>query len=418
MQKFIFLHIPKTAGSSFRGMLYRIHGRSNVFWYGMDIPQRRDVFDEEACRDYRYIGGHKNIAYYPPNLPAFWCSLLRDPVQRTVSLFSYYAKPEAAKDEIGKARRETELAKWVAKGLQPNSIVESLEQCPEFLHSVNNFQCRYLSYFDNSFEGVMSTIADKNMVIGLSENFNAFSHRLCEIFSWEQPETIYANTSVASVNASILEEPGAEKLIQELTTEDQKLYDFVSQSTSPIYENALDSTSLRKSFSIDDQTSAVIAPDINWHEVHLSAPSRSELEPGKICLLDITVSNQSDSDLDPRAGRGLFFNVVLENTETEKIECRMPRTLLAKKIPTGQIHRQKVRVFISPDNYPQVATLVVILGSRGKSEAHNDFNRAQLRIQLRSPGLIQKLVFFCKETSMLTYFSLRKRWLRIKQRSN
>ncbi len=97
----VFIHVPKTAGSSFRDAAERYFGSSSVERdYGTDNPYTTDIVHETVYSNRiealpaameqaftRMLAGHFHAAKY---LQLFtnrirWCTFLRDPVQRVIS---------------------------------------------------------------------------------------------------------------------------------------------------------------------------------------------------------------------------------------------------------------------------------------------------------------------------------------------
>ena len=64
------------------------------------------------------MGGHWPIASYPFQSESLYLSLVREPISRAVSLFSYYVRPEYAADRTLEARaRKLQRERWLDKGM-------------------------------------------------------------------------------------------------------------------------------------------------------------------------------------------------------------------------------------------------------------------------------------------------------------
>ena len=87
----IFIHIPKTAGSSLRSVLHKVYGRDAVITVGVDIPATKEIIYKDMLpAGTRVLTGH--LAY--PQVEdlrrqtgAKIISFLRDPTERYISHF-------------------------------------------------------------------------------------------------------------------------------------------------------------------------------------------------------------------------------------------------------------------------------------------------------------------------------------------
>ncbi len=94
----VFLHVPKTAGSSLRTVLSREYGAQRVFYYDLSIgdPRSFEEIGEELRqrlpkRVARLITGHQFHGIHQAlRVPCTYFTLLRDPIERVLSEY-YYA---------------------------------------------------------------------------------------------------------------------------------------------------------------------------------------------------------------------------------------------------------------------------------------------------------------------------------------
>jgi hypothetical protein len=231
--KLVHLHIPKTGGTSQRFVLLDLYGKEDVYWFGID-DRSGDPFDAAEVANYRIVGGHKPLNFYPGDLDALYTAVIRDPIIRAASLYSYYAKPEYAHGQSG---RDAHYQIWLDRGMDPNSIVNSLQQCAEFRHEVNNQQCRFLSRQAARFEDVLETLENTPALICTSDKTAAMNEQLAALLDWKLVPQQSLNKSRGNTNELILQEPGAREAIADLVQEDLKLFSYINESCDGVYRN-------------------------------------------------------------------------------------------------------------------------------------------------------------------------------------
>lgn len=114
-RRFVFLHIPKTAGSTIH---HRVLRRSPYFIdVGLDSPQPHFTYRELAQQ------------LSPQTLERYWTfCFIRHPVDRYLSRIRYLQRPDSA--EIARHKEEWQLANTVTC---PKQILRiALRECPAF----------------------------------------------------------------------------------------------------------------------------------------------------------------------------------------------------------------------------------------------------------------------------------------------
>ena len=91
--RFVFIHIPKTAGTSFRTLLYDIFDETRVSPPFSGAP----LTDEDARKldSYQVIAGHISWAdvkrYFPRRR---LITFLRDPIERCLSVYGFFRQKD------------------------------------------------------------------------------------------------------------------------------------------------------------------------------------------------------------------------------------------------------------------------------------------------------------------------------------
>lgn len=213
----VFIHNEKTAGTSLRALLDRVYGRDQVVWRGRDLKSRKGK-TFARLRNCRVVGGHLSVAdFKSAKRPLLFLSVVRDPVNRAVSLFNYFAEHAPEKDR--------KIWRW--KGLRPESMRRTIEDVPAFRRAISNRQCYRLSGSDN-FQAVLQILEDKNILIGAFDHLDHFGSRLSKLLRWpELPIGKHNRAPTDSYETDILAEPGLRDLIASLNEEDGELHEFI-----------------------------------------------------------------------------------------------------------------------------------------------------------------------------------------------
>lgn len=106
----LFLHIPKTAGTSFLTTLHNLFGERRVVRLDGHNPQVRQEIDTLVASRLpalSCVAGHLPIHYFQPHLARFQLfTILRNPVARVLSLFRFLQRaPEEELKRVGLAPR-------------------------------------------------------------------------------------------------------------------------------------------------------------------------------------------------------------------------------------------------------------------------------------------------------------------------
>ncbi|MBT4522016.1 MAG: hypothetical protein HOC23_18610 [Halieaceae bacterium] len=222
------MHIPKTAGTSQHQSFNRMYGKDNVFWFGNDCPGNIKHYPEKLVGASALVGGHKPLSFYPAHYWPLFCTVLRDPVMRAISLFTYFTKPELARLQPERKARERQLQNMLRQGVDPDSMLNSLTRCESFRKLVSNVQCAYLSRSGASFESVLSSLMRHDFVVGTLDNYDDFHQALGQILGWPATKPGLINRSRDNYAEDYLADTDLISMLQALNTQDIKLLDYVA----------------------------------------------------------------------------------------------------------------------------------------------------------------------------------------------
>ena len=222
-EKLVFLHIEKSAGSSQREIFQSVIGQEYVFWWGLDSGSLK--FNSTEIEQMAVVGGHRRIAFYNKS-NYLYLALVRNPVERVISLFNYL--------------RIHEAANWREKGLDTQSFDNTFNDSEAFKRHITSAQCVYVSGFTQA-EAANMHIRSGKYLVGSFENLEKFNQVLAVRLGWADYELKHSNQGNAGYSNTIqIGEDVHERLLSCLE-EDIKLYEFIKQQQ----QGLVDSTSAR-----------------------------------------------------------------------------------------------------------------------------------------------------------------------------
>jgi hypothetical protein len=213
----IFLHIPKTAGTTLNRMIERQYSPFAIFTIDPHriraTAERLKRLPEERRRRLRVVRGHLPYGIHE-FLPqgATYITLLREPVARVLSAY-YFVLRRPLNPLHRKLKRER----------------LRIEDCLRLFPDRQNLQCRFIAGIEDTAinDERLLDIAKENLsksfsVVGLSERFEESLMLMAKTFAWEIP--FYENCRVAKTRPQI--DPGTVEMIRDYNRFDLELYEF------------------------------------------------------------------------------------------------------------------------------------------------------------------------------------------------
>ena len=224
----IYLHIPKTGGSTFHTILRRNYpGKStyNVFASSYDNPEVASfmALGKEQKAKIRLLKGHMPFGLHEslPNKSAY-ITFLRDPIERVISQY-YYVK----KSETHEHHREVHVGKMSISDFVECGIITGM----------NNGQCRFLTgavkrrpYNDSEglFEEAKLNIDSHFSWVGITERFDESILTLQESIGW-QYLPVYIKQNVSKIRKKATQFSNQElDVIRTYNSEDIKIYEYAN----------------------------------------------------------------------------------------------------------------------------------------------------------------------------------------------
>jgi hypothetical protein len=211
--KYIFIHIGKTAGTSFRTFLEsnvkRPYWGYGKLWYLTDIRDTNKFLESEpngmeVLNSFDLFSEHFSYGLHPylKTKNYQYITILREPLKRTISSYRY------AKDR-GWISNETKILDWAKK------------ETPTLI----NYQINHVFGVPNDvpvdvkIKVALKNLRDDKFLFGLTEKYNEFIDLCCEKNSWA-PQ--YKKVNVTQSKNTVTDEE-KEKL-KELLSEEIKFY--------------------------------------------------------------------------------------------------------------------------------------------------------------------------------------------------
>ena len=293
----VYLHIPKSTGTSHRVYLAKVFGEDQLFWYGLHSDATE--FDANKVAAYCTLGGHRPLAFYPRSLNALYTSVVRDPVERAVSFFNYCAEAPESDSDVRLKQRRKEQKHWRRQGLDPTSLSRSIECCKPFRKAISNLQCGYLSRYEPTFGSVLKTLEEESMVIGVFDKLPLFNDFLQTELNFPIENRVHANAGREGYAANIFSEPGVANLIRSLNVEDQLLYDFFRFERAGIYVGVNNVDVVRKNVPTIESRKNLRNAGIpfRWDKVHLFGKGFLGVADDGTLLARVVISNTSNESL-------------------------------------------------------------------------------------------------------------------------
>lgn len=223
IDKIIYLHIPKSAGSSLKNFLTKcIKDDSKIVrWNSKEGVQSLDKVIKR-----KIITGHTQFDAYKKT-EALYLSVVREPKERVLSSFNYMVTRNLIYD----------------RGFDSTSISNTVKNCKSFRKGIHSLQCRYLSGSESA-DITINHIKKHPFIIGTFDQLPLFLDVFLGKIDLDVSKFPTYNVGKSGYQENLVLDREAEAILSELLEEDYKLYNYLSVECNGLYSNIDD-------FSID-----------------------------------------------------------------------------------------------------------------------------------------------------------------------
>lgn len=230
----IFIHIPKTAGTTLRAIIEDCFSEDQIhfIYLGNRTFPGMDEFlelSEESKRNIKIFCGHVDFGFHR-NLPQTckYITVLRKPVERTVSLYNHLLQEENARTDQSVADMQDRI----------KSANMSLQDfvCSGITVDTDNAQTRILSGESPPFgqcrreilEKAKNNLREHFIVAGITEKFDESVMLMHKILGWPLPFYVRQNISADKAKKQIISQATLDT-IKQYNEFDAELYSFAGK---------------------------------------------------------------------------------------------------------------------------------------------------------------------------------------------
>lgn len=211
----VFFHAQRTAGTTLKDIFKSEYGEEKVYYQRTvkDFKSWKDLKEQELSK-YKVYGAHHNFSNTQTTTkrPHFYLSIIRDPIERAVSLYNYLkTRPEHKLHELAV---NEDLATFYRKAIKIS---------PDYVSNVQTLRiCG-----QKDFKEAVKTIEDHFSLVAPFERIDEAISGLENFFKFDN-KGLFKKRDTKTAACDSLDEDALE-IIQEVNKVDIRLYEFVKE---------------------------------------------------------------------------------------------------------------------------------------------------------------------------------------------
>lgn len=234
MYKVIFLHIPKTAGTTFKQIIKRNYAQNEIFGLNGDEKYQTDQKLNNLLPDkkdkIKFIGGHINFGMHESFNDKHnfkYITFLRDPIQREISYYKYVLRTTRHVHHQEVIANKMTLQDYITSHLYKDLDNAQTKQIAG-LHV--GLQSKPLHITDDILQKAKNNINDYFIFAGIIESFEEGLILLHKTLNWKFP-LYYTSFNINPTKEEKIKT--SDKTIQLIIDQNQldiQLYEYVKNS--------------------------------------------------------------------------------------------------------------------------------------------------------------------------------------------
>ena len=223
----IFLHIPKTAGTTINSILQQQYESKQIYFLGLNAQESIQSYQQLAAEEkkaIRLVSGHTSYGFhkYIPGSSTYF-TFLRDPVERVISFYHFVKKHDQHYLHRSITKEVTGIIPFVSN---------------RWNIMVDNGQTRLISgawlepgsgkLTSQTFELAKKNLSQNFSVVGLTEHFDLTLLLFRKIFNWQNINYVRKNVSKAAPHERRLT-PEERETILNYNQWDVALYEYAKE---------------------------------------------------------------------------------------------------------------------------------------------------------------------------------------------